>query len=317
MIHLYGLAAATPDRPSTVTIGVFDGVHRGHQYLIGQLVRQTHEQGRRAVVLTLFPHPDVVLHGQAGRYYLTTPEQKATQLGALGVDCVITHPFDTAVRTIRATEFVDQLRDRLDMRSLWVTADFALGYKREGDFVFLQAQGAEKGFEVVSIDLLGGDSSGVISSTAIRGALEKGNVTQAADWLGRPYAVEGEVIHGDHRGRTIGFPTANVDVWAEQIVPANGVYACRVTLESQHFEAVTNIGQRPTFNGTGTRIEAHLLDFDREIYGQRLTVEFIERLRGEQKFSGIAALVAQIGADVIQARALLTAGRSASPDEAS
>jgi riboflavin kinase/FMN adenylyltransferase len=127
----------------------------------------------------------------------------------------------------------------------------------------------------------------------------------ANGWLGRPYALEGEVVHGDHRGRTIGFPTANVAVWAEQVVPANGVYACYATLNGEKFKAVTNVGERPTFNGTGTRVEAHLLDFDRDIYGETLQLEFIARLRGEQKFSGIEALVAQIRADVEQGQKLL------------
>ncbi len=305
MNHVYGLSAAQPEHPSIVTIGVFDGVHRGHQALIEQLVQQAHSTGRLAVVLTLFPHPDVVLRGQSGRYYLSTPEQKAALLGALGVDQVVTHPFDDAVRQIRAADFVDQLLTHLHMTSLWVTPDFALGYQREGNFAFLQAQGAAKGFEVRAIELVQADGKAVISSSAIRAALDAGNVEQAAAWLGRPYAVEGPVVHGDHRGRTIGFPTANVDIWEEQVMPANGVYACYVTLEAQRYAAVTNIGQRPTFNGTGTRVEAHLLDFDQDIYGKRLSVAFVARLRGEQKFSGIEALVAQIHIDAEQGRALL------------
>lgn len=307
MIHVYGLSAAQPERPSMVTIGVFDGVHRGHQHLIGQLVHEAHSTDRLAIVLTLFPHPDRVLHGKTGRYYLTTPEQKAELLGGLGVDVVVTHPFDETVRQMRAADFVDQLIAHLDMTSLWVTADFALGYQREGNFAFLQQQGEAKHFEVRPIDLLQ-NSGEVISSSAIRQALDNGDVAQAAKWLGRPYAVAGPIIHGDHRGRTIGFPTANIEVWEEQVIPANGVYACYAVLGSERFKAVTNIGQRPTFNGTGTRVEAHLLDFDRDIYGQQLSVEFIARLRGEQRFPGIEALVAQIRADAEQGRAILEAG---------
>lgn len=304
-MHVYDLARATPDRPSILTIGVFDGVHRGHQYLINQLVAQARATNRQAVVLTLFPHPDIVLRGLTGRYYLTTPEQKSTFLHDLGVDLVITYPFDEKVRTMRAAAFVDDLLHHLKLESLWVTADFALGYQREGNFQFLQAQGAEKGFEVVSVDLLSNSHQSAISSTAIREALLIGQIEMANDWLGRSYAVEGEVVHGDHRGRTIGFPTANIDVWSEQVVPANGVYACYATLNGEKFRAVTNIGQRPTFNGTGTRIEAHLLDFDLEIYGEKLALEFVTRLRGEQKFNGIEALVAQIRTDVERGRQLL------------
>jgi riboflavin kinase / FMN adenylyltransferase len=310
MNHIYNLSDARLDQPSIVTIGVFDGVHRGHQHLLGQLVGEARSSNRQSVVLTLFPHPDRVLRGLTGRYYLTTPEQKASLLGHLGVDMVITQPFDEQVRHIRAADFVDQLRSHLKMTSLWVTADFAMGYKREGNFAYLAAQGAEKGFEVRQIELLSGDG-GKISSSAIREALAEGNVEQAASWLGRPYQVEGAVVHGDHRGRSIGFPTANLDVWNEQVIPANGVYACWATLggdeRRERFMAMTNIGLRPTFGGTGVRVEAYLLDFDREIYGQKLTLDFVGRLRGEQKFSGLEALVQQIQADVDQGRALLSA----------
>ena len=305
MQHIYHLSHASLSRPSIVTIGVFDGVHRGHQHLLRQLVQGAHSSDRLAVVLTLFPHPDLVLRGLVGRYYLTTPEQKAALLGDMGVDLVITHPFDQEVRQIRAAAFVDQLKGHLKMSSLWVTADFALGYQREGNFAFLSAQGHEKGFEVREIELLMSDHTEAISSSGIREALLAGDVQKAADWLGRPYAVVGPVVHGDHRGRTIGFPTANVDVGAEQTVPAYGVYACRARLGSEQFMAVTNVGERPTFGGKDLRIEAYLLDFDRDIYGQSLTLEFVARLRGEQKFNGLDALVQQIRADVEQGRALL------------
>ncbi|MCC7452314.1 MAG: bifunctional riboflavin kinase/FAD synthetase [Anaerolineae bacterium] len=306
MNHIYNLADTKLDQPSIVTIGVFDGVHRGHQHLISQLVNAAHSSGRLAVVLTLFPHPDIVLKKLTGRYYLTTPEQKAALLGDLGVDVVVTHPFDDTVRQIRAADFVDQLRAHLNMQSLWVTVDFAMGYKREGNFAFLTAQGAQKGFEVQEIGLLGNDSTSRISSSAIREALLAGDVEKAAHWLGRPYSIEGPVIHGDHRGRTIGFPTANIQVWDEQVLPANGVYAGWATLNGERFMTVMNVGERPTFAGKDIRVEAHLLDFDRDIYGQRLTVDFVARLRGEQKFSGLDALIQQIRADAERGRSILT-----------
>jgi riboflavin kinase/FMN adenylyltransferase len=307
MEHIYNLTEAHLDQPSVITIGVFDGVHRGHQHLISQLVEEAHASGRLAVVLTLFPHPDVVLRGLTGRYYLTTTEQKAALLGALGVDVVITHPFNDDVRKIRAAAFVDQLCEHLRLSSLWVTADFALGYQREGNFAFLTAQGTEKGFEVRQTNLVKADqTSATISSSDLRTALLDGQVEQAAKWLGRLYRVEGTVVKGDQRGRTIGFPTANLDIWAEQIIPATGVYACWAYLGDERFMAVTNIGYRPTFNGQDLRVEAHLLGFDRDIYGQTLALEFVERLRGEQKFSGFEALVQQIRADVIKGNQVLT-----------
>jgi riboflavin kinase/FMN adenylyltransferase len=306
MNHLNHLTDAKLDRPSIVTIGVFDGVHRGHQHLLSRLVSEARSSGRIAAVLTLFPHPDRVLHGGTGRYYLTTPAEKARLLGELGIDYVITHPFDLAVSQIRAAEFVDLILAHLKMSSLWVTADFALGYRREGDFAFLSAYGAQKGFEVRQVELLTGENSHAIRSSAIRDALLAGGVEQAALWLGRPYRVQGPVVHGDHRGRTIGFPTANLDVWAEQVIPRDGVYACWAGLGRERFMAVANIGLRPTFGGTDTRVEAHLLDFDRDIYGQELILDFVARLREERKFEGIDALIRQIGQDARRGREILT-----------
>jgi riboflavin kinase/FMN adenylyltransferase len=317
MIHIYNLTDAALTQPSLVTIGVFDGVHRGHQHLISHLVAEAHNHQRLAVVLTLFPHPDVVLRGLTGRYYLNTSEQKAALLGDLGVDVVVTHPFNDEVRHMRAASFVDLLLKHLRMSSLWVTADFALGYQREGNFSYLSAQGGEKGFEVRQIDLIQAPetpktpahAAATISSSHIRQALLEGNVQDAADWLGRAYQVEGVVIKGDQRGRTIGFPTANLKLWDVQLIPATGVYACWVRLHvtNERYMAVTNIGYRPTFDGQDLRVEAHLLDFDRDIYEQTLTLEFVQRLRGEQKFNGLDALIKQIRADAQLGRDLLTA----------
>ncbi len=306
MKHIYNLSDAQLDQPSVVTIGVFDGVHRGHQHLLSQLVNAARSSGQLAVVLTLFPHPDLVLRKLTGRYYLTTPEQKAALLGKLSIDVVVTHPFDDSVRQIRAADFVDQLLAHLNMKSLWVTADFAMGYKREGNFAFLTAQGAQKGFEVKETGLLGNNGEVRISSSAIREALLAGDVEKAAHWLGRPYCVEGPVVHGDHRGRSIGFPTANIQVWDEQVLPANGVYAGWATLNNERFMTVMNVGERPTFAGKDIRVEAHLLDFDRDIYGQRLSVDFVARLRGEQKFSGLDALMQQIHNDAERGRGILS-----------
>ena len=304
MEHIHGLTAAHLEQPSLVTIGVFDGVHRGHQHLIGQLVREAHNHNQAAVVLTFFPHPAVVLRDIAERHYLTTPDERAHLLFDLGVDYVITHPFDDSVRHIRATDFVDQLLDHVQMQALWVGADFALGYKREGNVDFLRQQGEAKGFSVEALELLSNGST--ISSTAIRQALQAGQVEQAAQWLGRAYTVAGKVVRGDQRGRKIGFPTANLAIWEQQIIPANGVYASWVWLNSERYMAATNVGVRPTFDGVTLTVEPYMLDFDREIYGETLRVSFEKRLRGEQKFNGISELVAQIGADAKASRAYLS-----------
>lgn len=307
MKHLYDLESIQLDQPSVVTIGVFDGVHRGHQHLIRRLVEEAKANSKLAVVLTFFPHPDIVLRKLHGRYYLTTPEQRAEYLGELGVDYVITLPFNDQLRQIRAAAFVDTLVSRLKMRSLWVGSDFAMGYQREGKVSFLLGEGDKKGFSLQVIDLIMAETDGAISSTAIRDALLAGDVEKARDWLGRSYTLTGEVVHGDHRGRELGYPTANMQAWDEQVIPANGIYAGWAYLGSERFMAATNVGVRPHFDGEDVRVEAYLLDFDRDIYGQQLTFSFERYLRPEMKFDSLEALIAQINADVQTTREYLGA----------
>lgn len=306
MAHFRKLEDVQLDGASFVTIGVYDGVHRGHQRLLADLVAQAHRVGQQAVVISFFPHPDVVLRGVAGRYYLTTPEERAALLEQLGVDVVITLAFDENLRQMRAAAFVDQLVGRLGMRQLWVGADFALGYQREGNVAYLSALGEAHGYRVQPVELVTySDAGAVISSTSIRELLLQGRVELAREWLGRSYQVSGEVVHGDKRGRLIGFPTANLAVWDELVIPLNGVYAGWATVCGERYAAVTNIGTRPTFDGVAIRVEPHLLDFDADIYGEALTITFEHRLRAEQKFSGIDALRAQLALDVAAARSVL------------
>ena len=308
MQHVTSLADAHPSGPTIVAVGMFDGVHRGHQHLLRRLVQTAHARGFVPAVLTFFPHPDIVLGRASGRYYLTSPQQRADLLGQLGVELVVTHPFDETVRHMRAAEFVDRLLVHLKPRELWVGPEFALGYKREGNVAFLRAEGARKGFALEVVDLVTNDGNGdVISSSTIRTALAEGDMTAATRRLGRPYRLEGEVVHGDGRGRTIGFPTANLDVWDEQFLPRKGVYAGWAHLNGETFMAVANIGNRPTFNGGLVTVEAYLLDFDRDIYGEHLAFDVVAFLRPELKFDGVETLVAQIREDVIQGRALLSA----------
>lgn len=308
MRHVTNLADASPSRPAIVAIGMFDGVHLGHQRLLRRLVSAAAMFNCAPTVLTFFPHPDVVLGRATGRYYLTTPEQRAAHLLALGVELVVTHPFDDSVRLTHAAHFVDRLVEHLRLRALWVGADFALGYQREGNVAFLREQGVRKGFDLEVIELVTNDNNGqIISSSVIRAALEAGEVERAAVWLGRPYSVSGEVVHGEGRGRTIGFPTANLAVWDEQVLPESGVYAGWARLDGQTFMAVANVGHRPTFNGGLVRVEAHLLDFDRDIYGQTLAFDFVARLRPEERFDTVQALIEQIRQDTGQGRSLLSA----------
>jgi riboflavin kinase / FMN adenylyltransferase len=297
----------THHQPSIITIGVFDGVHRGHQTLLSRLVRQAQSQQYQSIVITFFPHPDVVIKNITTPYYLCPLEERESRIRALGVDFVYTLAFNDSLRQVRASAFVEMLVERLQMRSLWVGADFALGYKREGNVEFLRKAGETRNFSLHTVELLMADSAHhAISSTAIRAALAHGDVETARDLLGRAYQVRGEVVHGQARGRTIGFPTANIQVWREQVIPQNGVYAGWAFLGEERFMAVTNVGNRPTFDGQGVTVEAHLLDFDRDIYGQSLTFTFEKRLRPEMKFNGIESLIAQIRADADSGRAALS-----------
>lgn len=307
MTHLHRLQNAHMTHDTFVTIGVFDGVHVGHQALIRQIVTLAHQQACQAVVLTFFPHPDVVLHGELGRYYLTTPDERAQHLLNLGVDVVITHPFNETTRQQRASDFVDELCHHLSMKALWVGENFALGYQREGTIDFLRQQGSDKGFTVTAFELIAPPASQTpVSSSQIRHLIGQGELEAVQPLLNRPYSVSGRVITGFQRGRTIGFPTANVDVWQHQIIPRYGVYAGRASFGDESFMAVTNVGIRPTFDGEGITIEAHLLDFDRDIYGVEMHLTLEKFIRPEMKFEGVEALKKQLNQDVTTARAYLT-----------
>ena len=308
MTHVRRLKDANLGADSLVSIGVFDGVHLGQQQLIQRLVDRAHASGRKSIVLTFYPHPDKVLEQVKTRYYLTTPDKRAELLLQLGVDIVITHPFDDETRHLPAVEFIDQLVKHLRMKELWVGADFALGFRREGDVGYLRAQGEKRGFKVKAMELIKAHASDqYIRSSTLRDHVRNGKMRAAKAMLGRAYSLEGTVVAGQQRGRSIGVPTANLAVWTEQIIPANGVYATWARLGSETFPAATNIGQRPTFAGGDVTIEAHLLDFDRDIYDEKLELSFVRRLRHERKFSGHEQLVNQIQADIAATRRSLRA----------
>jgi riboflavin kinase/FMN adenylyltransferase len=308
MIHASSLAELKLTQPSLVTIGVFDGLHLGHQAVIHELVSKAKATGSTPVVLTFFPHPDRVIRKLSGPYYLMTPEERAAGLNALGVEVVVTLRFDDELRHIRARNFVEMLLESLSMRELWIGEDFALGYQREGNVSYLRTLGDELGYKVQTISLVKADENdSVISSTNIRQALQNGQVEKAAEWLGRLYSVKGEVVHGQARGRTLGFPTANIAVWDEKIIPENGIYAGWATLENgEKYKAVTNVGVRPHFNEEGVTVEAYLLDFDGDLYGQQLEFSFVHYLRGEARFESLEALIDQINRDADRGRELLT-----------
>jgi riboflavin kinase/FMN adenylyltransferase len=290
-----------------LTIGVFDGIHRGHQAILRQLAAGAHANGAPAVLLTFDPHPAVVLAGRDLKL-LTTPDERAELASSLGLEAAITHPFDRAVSEMTAHDFMARLKDRLGLSRLLIGYDFALGKGREGNAGRLSELGRELGYSVSVVEAVS-DESGVISSTEIRKLVSLGNVAAAANLLGRPYALSGPVIHGDGRGRRINIPTANLHYPESKLLPANGIYACRARLGADLFAAAANIGFNPTFtpDKRTVNVEAHILDFDRDLYGEQVTLEFIARLRDELKFDSVDALLKQIHADIEQTRGILNA----------
>jgi riboflavin kinase / FMN adenylyltransferase len=292
-----------------VTIGSFDGVHIGHQSIISQMVSAAHAAQDPAAVITFHPHPAEVLRGDQGPLYLTSPDERAALLADMGVDATITLTFDHALADLTAEEFIAQIDSRLGLRQLWLGPDFALGHNRQGTIPVLQQLGSKYDYEVHIVPIINSEN-GKISSRQIRSYLQEGKVALAAIMLGRPYSIVGDVVRGDGRGKGIGIPTANLEVWQKRILPANGVYATRTYIENQAFPSVTNIGIRPTFENqpVAARIETHLLDFDQDLYGQSLRLEFIETIRPEKRFSSIEALVSQIHQDIEKAREVLDYG---------
>jgi len=304
---LYGdpVRWSLPSTGSAVTIGVYDGVHRGHQRVIEDLETMGVSLGaRRRVVLTFDRHPMAVLDPARAPKMLTTMERRLDILEHLGVDVAGVLPFDQ-VRQMRPEEFIRRvLVDALHARLVVVGSNFRFGVDRSGGVDTLRSAGARLGFEVDAVDLLRGDGA-TLSSTAIRGMLARGEVEAAADALGRLFELPGTVAGGDGRGSDLGYPTANLDVPEELLIPANGVYAVWATVHEKTHPAVANIGVRPTFAGTERVVEAHLLDVAPTLYGESMTLHFVGRVRDEQRFVGADELVAQIGLDIAKARAML------------
>jgi len=290
---------------SWLTVGVFDGVHRGHQQIIKKLTAGAHASDAPAVVLTFDPHPASVLSGHEIKC-LTLPDERADLFEKLGVDVVITERFTRELSAVTAYDFMSRLTRQLGLRHLLIGYDFAMGKGREGNAARLTEIGLELGYAVEVVPALS-DESGVISSTEIRKLVEVGNVAEAARLLARPYSLHGPVVHGDGRGKRINVPTANIAYSREKMIPAKGIYACWAYLNDGKYQAAINIGINPTFTPDKQipNVEAHLLDFHRDIYGENLRLEFVERLRDELKFDSVDVLVEQIWKDVEVAREVL------------
>lgn len=286
-----------------LTIGSFDGVHIGHQKLISDLVAGAHKANCLAGVLTFVPHPAEVLRGLPDGFYLSSPDEKNKLLSTLGVDFVLSLPFTKEIAGWQANTFLEMVTDAIQVRRLIVGEGFALGKGRAGTTAVLEEAGKVFNYELQTVKpyMLRGD---ICSSSLIRSVLALGDVEKANQLLGREYSVEGKIVHGDGRGHKIGFPTANVQLPPKRLLPANGVYVCRVTVSGGTYTGVANIGVRPTFidQPTNPVFEIHLLDFSGDLYGSELSVSFLRRLREEKKFFSVNQLVQQIELDILEAR---------------
>ena len=288
-----------------VTVGIFDGVHRGHQQLIARMVEATHAAADGAAIAVAFdPHPATVL-GAAPLPLLTTMEERAEFLNALGLGILVVQPFTPALSHAPAADFVEMLVHYLHLAELWGGPDFALGHRREGDVPFLRRLGEERGFAVRVVEPLEWEGD-LVSSSRVRATLSAGDIPQATGCLGRPYRLGGTVVHGGGRGSRLGVPTANLSLPSERLIPAGGIYACLAHTERPgSHPAAANIGTRPTFDGRAMAVEAHLLDFDGNLYDQTLALDFVARLRDEVAFPNVEALMAQMQKDIAQVRNIL------------
>ena len=298
------LAKFTPEQKTVLTVGVFDGVHLGHQHLIDYLKWQALVRNYLPGVVTFRSHPRQVFSPQTPLPFLTSLEERTNLLKQHGIELIVPLSFTPELAQLSARQFVALLQSCLKMQGLVVGPDFAMGRGREGDVFALHSLGKKAGFwvDVVLPQVVDGE---VVSSTTIRQALAEGNMPKVERLLGRPFSLSGQVVHGAKRGKHLGFPTANLAVNTDQALPPDGVYATRACLSNHAYPSVTNIGSRPTFGKGGRTVEVYLLDFERKLYGQGLKIELVERLRAERRFSTPEELTTQISRDVEQAKSIL------------
>ncbi|ADB36853.1 bifunctional riboflavin kinase/FAD synthetase [Spirosoma linguale] len=307
MIIYQGLDDIQPLPNAVVTSGTFDGVHRGHQIILSRLTEVAQASGGESVLITYWPHPRTVVSNDSQNLkLLTTLEEKIELLDQAGVEHLVVIPFTRSFSELTSEEYIRQiLLDKIGTKKLVIGYDHRFGRDREGGFDYIQAHQSEYGFEVEEIPRQDVEAVGV-SSSKIRAALNEGNVHTANLFLGRPYNLTGTIVKGRQLGRTIGFPTANMQVDdPAKLIPANGVYAVDVEYAGQTLGGMLNIGFRPTVAGTHQTIETYIFDFDKDIYGEHMTLRFREFLRPEQKFEGLPALVAQLKRDEEAARKVL------------
>lgn len=291
-------------RGSIVTIGNFDGVHRGHRLIFETMIDEARRSGAQTVVITFEPHPKKVIHPERRPFFLLTPlEEKLSLIESCGIDAVLVIDFDRDFAETTAHAFVSSiLWDGLRLKKLFIGYDYSFGKGRVGNAVFLKEQGTRLGFTVCQVEAVSvGDT--VVSSTNIRLSILDGDVRLVSRMLGRYYDVRGTVVKGYRRGTGMGFPTANIA--SEKVIPRIGVYVIYAVIDGRRYEGVLNIGFNPTFGNNELSIEGHLFDFQGDIYGKDVTILFVERIRDEMKFPGPAELAEQISRDILRGKEIL------------
>ena len=298
------LANIAPQGETILTIGVFDGVHAGHRYLLKKMQRRAAEKSLLSGVVTFSPHPQSVLHPHNQLPWLSNLEDRVQAIQELGIDIVAVLTFTPKLARLSAQEFISLVKKHLRVRGIIVGPDFALGRGREGNIDLLRALGREMKFsvEVIPPYTINGE---VVSSTLIRQALIQGDMRRIERLMGHYFHLRGKVITSDKRGRVLGFPTANLDIKPQQALPGNGIYATIVQVDGKQFPSATNIGIRPTFEEGERTVETHLLNYQGDLYGKEIRVEFVQKLRDEQRFSSSEELKTQIEKDVREVEAIL------------
>jgi riboflavin kinase/FMN adenylyltransferase len=299
------LAKLKPEKDTLLTIGVFDGVHLGHKYLLSQLTKQAKEQDLLSGVVTFNRHPHEVLAPQTKLPFLTDLTQRINLLKNEGVEAIFALSFTSELAQLSARQFVSLLKKYLRMHGVVIGPDFALGQNREGNADILRTLGQDMGFSVTVIPPIMIDGE-VVSSTAIRNALADGDMKRVLNLVGRPFSLNGRVTSGAGRGVELGFPTANLDIDPGQALPAEGVYATWTYIDGQAYQSMTNIGKQPTFGGSQRVVEVYILDYHSNLYGRELRIDIMERLRGEKQFDTPEELKKQITEDVKRGRAILS-----------
>ncbi|MCL2707016.1 MAG: bifunctional riboflavin kinase/FAD synthetase [Dehalococcoidia bacterium] len=300
------LSRATPAKNTIVSVGVFDGIHMGHQTLVRRLTEQAHERDSLSTIITFKQHPSILLAPSKTTPALISLEERLRLLKSMSVDIVIPLTFSPELAALGAQSFVSILQQHLNMQGMILGWDFALGHHREGSLETLRELGQRLGFSTEVVQPVRYHDK-IVSSTAIRQALSAGDISTVNAMLARPFSLEGVVVGGDKRGTTLGYPTANLSLYPQQALPADGVYAAVAVIDRQVYQAVAFIGTRPTFDEVSRIAEIHLLDFSDNLYNHNLKVNIVEWLREAKKFPGAQALQAQIALDIAYVRQKLSA----------